>query len=128
MINSPLWKTALAGNDPNVGRLVMAVGKEMGNNFPQLQTNNVTIAIDGITVCENRQFHLDPERETQLSKLFVANQLYDTAPAADGITFTPPVTYPPHPRCIEISIDLGQGSAQACVIGNAYSRIRHRKR
>jgi glutamate N-acetyltransferase/amino-acid N-acetyltransferase len=118
VINSPLWKTALAGNDPNVGRLVMAVGKEMGNNFPQLQTNNVTIAIDGITVCENRQFHLDPERETQLSKLFVANQLYDTAPAADGITFTPPVTYPPHPRCIEISIDLGQGSAQACVIGN----------
>ncbi len=29
VVNSPLLKTAIAGNDPNVGRLLAAVGKAM---------------------------------------------------------------------------------------------------
>ncbi len=29
VVNSPLFKTAIAGNDPNVGRLLSAVGKAM---------------------------------------------------------------------------------------------------
>ncbi len=29
VVNSPLFKTAVAGNDPNVGRLLSAVGKAM---------------------------------------------------------------------------------------------------
>ena len=31
MVNSPLVKTAVAGNDPNVGRLVGALGSFVGN-------------------------------------------------------------------------------------------------
>ena len=117
IINSPLWKTALAGNDPNVGRLVMALGKEMGNNFPELTADHVHISINDITVCKNAQFTLNPHIEEQLAQLFTNNQLYTTKPAEDGITFTPPVSYPPHPRIIPIHIELGQGSAQASVIG-----------
>jgi glutamate N-acetyltransferase / amino-acid N-acetyltransferase len=32
VVNSPLFKCAIAGNDPNVGRLLAAVGKFVGNN------------------------------------------------------------------------------------------------
>ena len=76
VINSPLWKTALAGNDPNVGRLVMAVGKCMGNDFPHLSGDSVSMQIGGITVCEHSQFYLNPEREAKLTELFETNQLY----------------------------------------------------
>ena len=117
VINAPLWKTALAGNDPNVGRLIMAVGKEMGNHYPQLLADKVCIDIDGIMIFDAGQFALDPKREQQLKTLFINSELYPASPASDGITFTPPVTYPPHPRCIPIHINLKQGNAVATVIG-----------
>ncbi len=43
-------------------------------------------------------------------------ELYQSAPAEAGV-FTPPVTFPPHERCVEVEIDLGQGGASACVLG-----------
>jgi glutamate N-acetyltransferase/amino-acid N-acetyltransferase len=44
-------------------------------------------------------------------------EIYTSTPPADGLTFVPPITYPPHERAVEIGVDLGLGSASATVIG-----------
>ena len=47
--NSPLVKTAVAGSDPNYGRIIMAIGKSKENIVP----NNLTIRFGKFTVVEN---------------------------------------------------------------------------
>jgi glutamate N-acetyltransferase/amino-acid N-acetyltransferase len=47
--NSPLVKTAVAGEDPNYGRIIMAIGKSKENIAP----NNLTIRFGKFTVVEN---------------------------------------------------------------------------
>ena len=49
--NSPLVKTAVAGEDPNYGRIIMAIGKSEEN----IVTNNLTIKFGKFTVVENGQ-------------------------------------------------------------------------
>ena len=38
-------------------------------------------------------------------------------PPADGLTFAPPIDFPPHERAVEIDIDLGCGAATDIVLG-----------
>lgn len=40
VVNSPLFKSAIAGNDPNVGRLLAVVGRVMGVESPHTDTSN----------------------------------------------------------------------------------------
>ena len=47
--NSPLVKTAIAGEDPNYGRIIMAIGKSEEN----VVVNNLTIKFGKFTVVEN---------------------------------------------------------------------------
>ena len=47
--NSPLVKTAIAGEDPNYGRIIMAIGKSEEN----IVVNNLTIKFGKFTVVEN---------------------------------------------------------------------------
>ena len=49
--NSPLVKTAIAGEDPNYGRIIMAIGKSEEN----IVVNNLTIKFGKFTVVENGQ-------------------------------------------------------------------------
>ena len=49
--NSPLVKTAVAGEDPNYGRILMAIGKSEEN----IVVNNLTIKFGKFTVVENGQ-------------------------------------------------------------------------
>jgi glutamate N-acetyltransferase/amino-acid N-acetyltransferase len=52
--NSPLVKTAIAGEDPNYGRIIMAIGQSNENIAP----NNLTIRFGKFTVVENgKQIH-----------------------------------------------------------------------
>jgi len=52
--NSPLVKTAVAGADPNYGRIIMAIGQSKENIAP----NNLTIRFGKFTVVENgKQIH-----------------------------------------------------------------------
>jgi len=44
-------------------------------------------------------------------------QLYASKPAMDGFTFKPPLRYPAHERCVEITVDLGLGGASCTVLG-----------
>ncbi len=117
VVNSPLLKTAVAGNDPNVGRLVAALGKEAGARGIALDPARARISMGGEVILERGLFQLDREKERRLTAHLVAAELYPQVPAADGITFRPPVDFPPHERAVEIEVELGVGSGEAEVLG-----------
>ncbi len=83
--NSPLVKTAIAGEDANWGRVVMAVGKA----GERADRDRLTIAMGGITIAANG----------------MAVEDYDEAP----------VTAHMQSKEIDISVDVGVGSGRATV-------------
>jgi glutamate N-acetyltransferase/amino-acid N-acetyltransferase len=117
IVNSPLFKTAVAGNDPNVGRLVAALGKEAGARGIPLDPSKARLTMGGEVIVEGGVFQLDREREARLTRHLLESELYPQKPAPDGITFRPPVDYPPHERCTELEVELGVGSGEATVYG-----------
>jgi glutamate N-acetyltransferase/amino-acid N-acetyltransferase len=115
--NSPLLKAAVNGNDPNVGRLLCAVGKHAGALGLPLDPAKVRMKVGGEVVLEAGAMRLDPEREKRLVAHMKGAELYASAPAADGLTFKPPVDFPPHGRRVEIEIDLAMGPSSCAVVG-----------
>jgi glutamate N-acetyltransferase/amino-acid N-acetyltransferase len=83
--NSPLVKTAIAGEDANWGRLVMAVGK----SGEKVDRDRLTIAIGGVVIAKNG------ERVAQ----------YDEAPVAAHMKG----------REIHLHADIGLGAGKATV-------------
>ena len=116
VVNSPLFKCAVCGNDPNVGRLVCAIGKHIGPAAPELDLRNLRIRMGGLPIFAAGSFHLDAKVEAALIAHLKQAELYASAPPIDGV-FRPPVDYPAHERCVEVEIDLGAGDASATVIG-----------
>lgn len=139
VVNSPLFKCAVAGNDPNVGRLVAALGKCLGA-LPAgggVDTARVRLELGGRLIFANGEFALGDGAEAALVGHLRAAQLWASAPqlrdgaagarapggvatayAAGDVSFATPVSYPPHERCVEIGVDLGvAGGAEAVVLG-----------
>jgi glutamate N-acetyltransferase/amino-acid N-acetyltransferase len=116
VVNAPLFKCAIAGNDPNVGRLVQAIGKYVGTQAPGLDVSQLRARIGGIEIFAHGAFQLSPVKEEALSAHLKKAELYASAPPKNGV-FSPPVDYPTHERCVEIEIDLGLGAAAATVLG-----------
>lgn len=83
--NSPLVKTAIAGEDANWGRIVMAVGK----SGEEADRDRLAISIGGVTVAERGE----------------RVEHYDEAPVARHIKG----------RDIRIAVDLGLGRGKATV-------------
>jgi glutamate N-acetyltransferase/amino-acid N-acetyltransferase len=116
IVNAPLFKCAVAGNDPNVGRLVQAIGKYIGASAPETDLSRLRLHLGGIEIFANGVFQLNPEKEAALVAHLRAAELYVSAPPKDGV-FTAAVDYPPHERCVEISVEIGNGTAAAIVLG-----------
>jgi glutamate N-acetyltransferase/amino-acid N-acetyltransferase len=116
VVNAPLFKCAVAGNDPNVGRLVQAVGKYLGATSPGLDLSKLRMSLGGIPIVENALFFLEPSKEADLVGHLKSAELYASRAAADG-TFVPPVDFPAHERAVQVHIDLGLGEARAVVLG-----------
>jgi glutamate N-acetyltransferase/amino-acid N-acetyltransferase len=116
IVNAPLFKCAIAGNDPNVGRLVQAIGKYVGAHAPETDLSRLKIRIGGIDIFSGGVFQLNPEKEAALVTHLRGAELYTSVVSADGV-FTPPVDYPPHERCVEIELNLGSGQASAVIFG-----------
>jgi glutamate N-acetyltransferase/amino-acid N-acetyltransferase len=120
VINAPLFKCAVAGNDPNVGRLVQAIGKHAGERAAAgaapLDLGRLRARMGGIEIFAGGAFQLDPQKETALVAHLRDAELYASAPTAEGI-FTPPVDYPPHERSVEIDLDLASGAGACTVLG-----------
>lgn len=115
--NSPLVKAAVNGNDPNVGRLLCAVGKHAGALGLPLDPAKARMKVGGEVVLEAGAMRLDPEKERRLVAHLKGAELYATAAAPDGLTFRPPVDFPPHGRRVEIEIDLAMGPSSCAVVG-----------
>lgn len=117
VVNAPLFKCAVAGNDPNVGRLVQAIGKHVGAQAPGLGLERLRITLGGVEIFSGGAFRLDPSKEAALVSHMRAAELYASQAPKDGV-FTPPVDFPAHERFVEIGIDLGHpAGAGALVLG-----------
>ena len=118
IVNAPLFKCAVAGNDPNVGRLIQAIGKHVGAHEPWVDLSRMRVSIGGLGIFAAGTFKLDPTKESALVAHFKSAELYSSKPNASGI-FEPPVDYPPHERCVELDIDLGvpHGHGSATILG-----------
>jgi glutamate N-acetyltransferase/amino-acid N-acetyltransferase len=116
LVNAPLFKCAVAGNDPNVGRLVQAVGKHIGNHAPAVDASRLRASIGGVEIFADGVFQLNPAKEAALNAHLKDAELYASAADATGF-FAPPVRFPRHERAVEISLDLGGGTGAAEVLG-----------
>ncbi len=116
IVNAPLFKCAVAGNDPNVGRLIQAIGKHVGAQAPDTDLSGLRAALGGVEIFAHGVFQLDAAKESALLAHLREAELYASAPPKDGV-FTAPISYPPHERCVELDIRLGSGTASATVLG-----------
>lgn len=116
VINSPLAQCAIGGNDPNVGRLAMAVGDYIGNNHPALDLRALEIRLCGYTVYSQGSFMLGRVLEKELVSCLKRAELYQSAPPENGV-FRPPIDWPPHENMVEIEVDLGCGGEEFTVWG-----------
>ena len=117
VVNAPLFKCAVAGNDPNVGRLVQAVGKHVGSAAPDTDLSQLRMTVGGVEIFSVGVFRLNPMKESEMVAHLRAAELYESAPPKDGV-FTPPIDFPPHELCVEVNIDLRRpGGASAVVLG-----------
>ncbi|HEY6100714.1 MAG TPA: bifunctional ornithine acetyltransferase/N-acetylglutamate synthase, partial [Anaeromyxobacter sp.] len=117
VVNSPLLKAAVNGNDPNVGRLLCAAGKHAGAGGIPIDPSRVVMKVGGEVVLEGGAMRLDPAKESRLVRHMKAAETYASVPPPDGLTFRPPIDFPPHERRVEIAIDLALGDASCAVLG-----------
>jgi glutamate N-acetyltransferase/amino-acid N-acetyltransferase len=116
VVNSPLLKAAVNGNDPNVGRLLCAVGKVAGAEAIPLDPARAVMRVGGEIVLEGGAMRLEPDKEQRLVAHLRSAELYASAPPVNGV-FKAPVDFPRHERRVEVEIDLGMGPAAAAALG-----------
>jgi glutamate N-acetyltransferase/amino-acid N-acetyltransferase len=117
IVNAPLFKCAVAGNDPNVGRLVQAIGKHIGAFAPKTDLSKLRASMGGVEIFANGVFQLNPEKEAALVAHLRGAELYASAPPTKDGVFSAPIDFPPHERCVELAIEVGNGAASAIVLG-----------
>jgi glutamate N-acetyltransferase / amino-acid N-acetyltransferase len=110
VVNSPLVKTAVCGNDPNVGRLACAIGDWASGSASGLDPASVAVRLGGVEVLAGGVFRLDAVKEGRLSA-YLRDAAFD--PAARG--------FPAHDRCVDIEVSLGGGPGTATVLGSDLS-------
>jgi glutamate N-acetyltransferase / amino-acid N-acetyltransferase len=116
VVNGPLFKCAVAGNDPNVGRLIQAIGKYVGGHAPGTNLSKLTARLGGIEIFADGVFQLDPSKEAALIAHLKSAELYESVASPSGV-FAAPIDFPPHERSVELEIDIGNGAASAMVVG-----------
>jgi glutamate N-acetyltransferase/amino-acid N-acetyltransferase len=108
--NSPLVKTAVFGNDPNVGRIVSAIGDYIGNTGGKLDTGRTIVRMGGEEIFSGGCFRLDAEKENRLCG-YLRSRALDTKR-------TP---WPQHDRTVDIEILLDGASPGVEVLGSDLS-------
>ena len=98
VVNSPLFKCAVSGNDPNTGRLAGAVGSFLGklDDFEDSSTKKMTMTLGNRIIFKMGKFVLEgDEVEMELS-----NHMKDAG-------FGEHDEYPTHQKFVEIGINFG---------------------
>jgi glutamate N-acetyltransferase/amino-acid N-acetyltransferase len=110
VVNSPLVKTAVYGNDPNVGRIISAIGDFAGNAGAAFHAEDLTVNLGGEVIFHDGAFRLDAEKEKRLSAYF-REAAMDPAKK----------TFPPHDNYVDIALEMKDGQAEAIVYGSDLS-------
>ena len=110
IVNSPLVKTAIFGNDPNVGRIVSAVGDYMGNAGEPFDPAAMTVRMGGMEIFAAGSFRLDADREEKLNHYLKERALDSKRPP-----------WPQHDRTVDIEVILGTSPASVEVLGSDLS-------
>lgn len=103
IVNSPLFKCAVAGNDPNTGRLAAAVGSWIGKYKPDCDLSNVSFTLGGRTIFSKGKFALEGDEVEQA----ISNHMKE-AEYGDATDF------PPHQKFVEIGVDFGASVDGVC--------------
>jgi len=109
IVNSPLFKCAVSGNDPNTGRLAAAIGSFMGKYMPDTDLSGMSLTLGGRCIFKNGKFVLEgDEVEKALS------QHMKDAEYGDSTVF------PPHQRFVELGVDFGSvgGDVSLTILGS----------
>jgi glutamate N-acetyltransferase/amino-acid N-acetyltransferase len=98
VVNSPLVKSAVFGNDPNVGRLLSSMGDYLGAapGGSAVDFRRLRVAMGGTVLYEAGAFRLDPAKERRLARYLAACA---SDPSHKG--------YPAQERCVRIEVDWG---------------------
>ena len=88
VVNSPLVKSAIAGEDANWGRVIMAIGK----SYEKINQNKIKVSFGNNTVC----------KDGQISRKINTKQLNRYMKQ----------------KVIKINVDLGLGKFSKIVLGN----------
>jgi len=115
VVNSPLVKTAIFGDDPNVGRILGALGDYFGSRGGRLDARSLIVVIGGEAVFGAGRFELDADKAARLSRYLKERRLESCRQG-----------YPAHDRTVDITIDLGRGRGgrsrpQAVMLGSDLS-------
>jgi glutamate N-acetyltransferase/amino-acid N-acetyltransferase len=106
VVNGPLFKSAVAGNDPNVGRLVAKVGQGLSASGAHMASGCIC-RIGGEVIFDSGRFTLDTEKERRLSAHLQSAHQDDH------------LKYPSHQRVVDVEVCLGGGgSGNAVVLGS----------
>jgi glutamate N-acetyltransferase/amino-acid N-acetyltransferase len=108
VVNSPLVKTAIFGNDPNVGRIVCSIGDFLGNFNIDVDTDVLGISMGGIEIFSKNAFLIDSQKEKQLSDYLSSTKLENTKEKK----------YPSHDKCVEITVGLGKEKNEVIITGS----------
>lgn len=104
--NGPLFKCAVAGNDPNVGRLVGKVGQQLGAMGERGAVEGAVFRMAGQTIFADGRFSIDEAQEAELSR-----HLKEAEMDAE-------LSYPPHFRVVDVEVQLGAGDGSAVMLGS----------
>ena len=111
LVNSPLVKCAISGNDPNTGRIAGAIGSFMGKFFPSESVEDMSLTLGGRLIFNSGKFVLEGDAvEKELS-----NHMADAQLDEQGV-------FPEHQRFVEIGIDFGGSGADVTVLGSDLTR------
>jgi glutamate N-acetyltransferase/amino-acid N-acetyltransferase len=90
IVNSPLFKCAVSGNDPNTGRLAAAIGSYMGKFKNDENVKEMELTLGGRVIFSNGKFVLEgDEVELELSDHM------------EDAQFNEHSDYPPHQKFVE---------------------------
>ena len=113
--NGPLVKTAVYGNDPNVGRIAGAVGDYLGSrpDLRHLGARDLTISLGDRQVFAGGVFTLGPALERDLSD-YLASCRCDSSGG-----------FPPHDRLVRIGIRIAGAADPGAAAERAPQRAPH---
>ena len=113
--NGPLVKTAVYGNDPNVGRIAGAVGDYLGSrpDLRHLGARDLTISLGDRQVFAGGVFTLGPALERDLSD-YLASCRCDSSGG-----------FPPHDRLVRIGIRIAGAADPGAAAERAPQRTPH---